>query len=722
MKLRIPVLTTNPSLGILTYTLPVGKDIVPGSIVRIPLGPRQISGMVWDTLPLKNDIIPESRLRSISEIYDLPPAKRSYRRLISWVAAYYMASESAILRMGLPLPPPLMNTKITHEYYPTGNIPTRLTVLRKQALERLSGKKGQINELATFAHVSVAVIRGLIKEGALAALEVKADEIIAIPDPNFKLPVLSRQQQEAADQLRSAVEESKFRPFLLDGVTGSGKTEVYFEAVAQAIKDQKQALILLPEIALTEPFLTRFSSRFGCKPVAWHSDLSQSRRRQAWRAIVSGKAKVVIGARSALFLPFKNMGLIIVDEAHETSFKQEDGVCYQARDVAVMRAKFEEIPAILASATPALETVLQVKLGHYKEIKLPKRHGSAGLPNIHAINLLEHPLPRGRWLAEPLVKSLKEALVRHEQGLLFLNRRGYAPLTLCRHCGYRIQCPHCTAWMVEHRQQGQMICHHCGFTTTIPDHCPECHEKDALVACGPGVERITEEASILFPEARIATVTSDTLTTPIQAAAFIDQMEQGAIDIIVGTQLVTKGYHFPRLTVVGVVDADLGLQGGDLRASEHSFQQIAQVAGRAGRSDLMGHVFIQTYEPDVPVIQALISGNREQFYQAEMDVREITEAPPFGRYVALIISSEKQDVAEAIAHRLGHTAPIRTDMEIFGPAPAPMMQLRGRYRYRLLVQAKRTVAVQKIIRKWLSTVDIPSSIRITIDVDPYNFF
>ena len=722
MKRRISVLTTNPSLGILTYSLPEGKAVAAGQLVSIPLGPRQILGMLWEE-DVSNQIkIADNRLRPVSKIYDFPEASHWYRKFIQWVSSYYMAPLGAVLRMGIPfLPATIESREIKNYYVPKREWP-KLTPLRKQALEKLSGEKGSVRELAEKAEVSPAVIRALIKTGLITEQKTSLEIALSLPDPDFNAPLLSETQSKAAEILKESIAKKSFETFLLDGVTGSGKTEVYFEAIAQTLRDGKQSLILLPEIALTEPFLKRFQARFGCEPVVWHSDLSQARRRKNWQAIVTGQAKVVIGARSALFLPFKAIGLIIVDEAHETSFKQEDGVCYQARDVAVMRAKFENIPVILATATPAIESVMQVRLGNYKEIRLAERHGSAGLPTIHVINMTEQALAKGRWLAPPLVKALTSAVERHEQGLLFLNRRGYAPLTLCRHCGHRIKCPHCTAWMVEHRQLGQMICHHCGFTMPVPDKCPECQTADSLVACGPGVERIAEEAALLFPEARIETITSDTLATPKQAAEFVEKMDQGAIDIIIGTQLITKGYHFPRLTVVGVVDADIGLQGGDLRASEHSFQQIAQVAGRAGRSALDGHVFIQTYEPETPVISALASGDREAFYQTELEIREITEAPPFGRYVALIISSEKQEIAEAVGHQLGQKKPEGDGIEVFGPAPAPLLQLRGRYRYRFLIQAKRNIPIQRVIHQWLSKISIPSSVRITIDVDPYSFF
>src|SRR5437763_751921 len=432
-------------------------------------------------------------------------------------------------------------------------------------------------------------------------------------------------------------------------------------------------------------------------------------------------AQVTVGARSALFLPYPNLGLIVIDEAHEPSFKQEDGVQYHARDTAVMRAKFEDIPVILSSATPAIESRHMVEIGRYREVSLPERFAGASLPEIRAIDLTEDPPPRGRWLAPTLVNELEANLAREEQSLLFLNRRGFAPLTLCRHCGHRFQCPNCTAWMVEHRLTHRLACHHCGHVMPPPKACPECGEEDSLVACGPGVERIADEVAELFPEARTAIVTSDTIWSPLRAAEFVGAMEVGEIDVVVGTQLVTKGYHFPNLTLVGVVDADLGLAGGDLRAAERSFQQIQQVAGRAGRGDKRGRVFVQTHDPDAPVIATLVSADVPGFYAAETEARREAAMPPFGRLAAIVISAEDASEAEAVARRIGHAAPQVEGMAVFGPAPAPLAMLRGRHRQRLLVHARRSLDVQDVIRDWLAALDWSAKVRVSVDVDPYSF-
>ena len=719
---RARVLLLNPALGPLDYRVPHGMTVEPGSIVLAPLGPRQMVGVVWEAEHMPSDAeVGDNRLRNIVQVYDVPPIGAPLRRLIEWTADYYLSPPAAVLRMALSSAAALEGAPTVTEYRLTGKAPDKLTVQRAQALERIGERQGLIRELATIADVSDGVIRGLVKLGAIEAVEISLETPFLAPDPDSAPPALSDEQAAASHWLVDAVKARAFAPVLLDGVTGSGKTEVYFEAIAEALRMGRQTLVLLPEIALTEPFLRRFEARFGHAPVAWHSDLRQSQRRRTWRAIAQGEALVTVGARSALFLPYRNLGLIIVDEAHEASFKQEEGVQYHARDVAVMRGHFEGCPVVLASATPAIETRQQVAQGRYAELKLPERHGAAEMPEITAIDLTQDPPERGRWLAPTLVRAMDEVLAKGEQSLLFLNRRGFAPLTLCRHCGHRFQCPNCTAWMVEHRLLQRLQCHHCGHSLPPPRACPECHEEDALVACGPGVERIADEVAMLFPDARRAIITSDTLWSPAKAAEFVGKMEAGEIDIVIGTQLVTKGYHFPNLTLVGVVDADLGLQGGDLRAAERSFQQIAQVAGRAGRGDKPGRVFVQTHEPGAPVIRALVSGDAESFYAAETESRREAGAPPFGRFAGIIVSSESLKDAQETAQLIGKTAPQVEGMHTYGPAPAPLAMLRGRHRQRLLVHARRALDVQDVIRDWLGALEWPRSVRVSVDVDPYSF-
>lgn len=717
---RARVVTLNAALGPLDYRVPDGFHVEAGSVVVAPVGPRQLLGVVWERERLPANDIPDERLRPLTAVLDVPAVPAALRRLCEWTADYYLAPLAAVVRMVLPSSAALDGPRQLTEYRLTGTVPDRLTPLREKALAALEGRQGTIRELSRHANVSEAVLRGLVPTGALEPFSVEADRPLPCPDPDHFAPELNEEQTAAARSLASAVGQG-FDPVLLDGVTGSGKTEVYFEAIAECLRKGRQVLVLLPEIALTEPFLKRFEARFGCLPTAWHSDLRSSQRRRAWRGIASGEASVTVGARSALFLPYPHLGLIVVDEAHEPSFKQEEGVLYHARDAAVMRAKFEDIPIILATATPPIESKHMVELGRYREVSLPERFAGASLPTISSINLTQDAPPRGRWLAPQLLKEIEHNLAHREQSLLFLNRRGFAPLTLCRHCGHRFQCPNCTAWMVEHRLMHRLACHHCGHVMPPPKACPECGEEDSLVACGPGVERIADEVAELFPEARTAIVTSDTIWSPARAAEFVGAMEAHAIDIVVGTQLITKGYHFPNLTLVGVVDADLGLAGGDLRAAERSFQQIQQVAGRAGRGDKPGRVFVQTHDPEAPVIAALVSGDTAGFYAAEAEARREAAMPPFGRLAAIIISAEDNAEAETLARRIGHSAPQIEGMAVFGPAPAPLAMLRGRHRQRLLVHARRSLDVQDVIREWLAKIDWSAKVRVSVDVDPYSF-
>ena len=718
---RVRCLVLNAALGPLDYNVPEGMDVGPGSVVECPLGPRTVIGIVWEAERLAGTEVPAEKLRPLRGVLPVPPLSAALRRLIEWTADYYVASLASVARMALSSGGALKGPATMTEYRLTGGLPERMTPQREAALGALEGEQATIRELAGIAGVSEGVLRGLVNHGALEPVEVDCDRPYPPARPDFVEIALSAQQREAADIFSNAVRKAEFAPFLLDGVTGSGKTETYFEPVAQALRMERQVLVLLPEIALTENFLHRFEERFGAPPVLWHSSLKSTERRRAYRAVSEGSAQVVVGARSALFLPFARLGLIVVDEAHETSFKQEEGVRYNARDVAVMRGHFEQVPVVLASATPALESLQMAESGIYAKIDLPSRYGGAQMPTIETIDLTEEKPPQGMWLAQRLVDGIEARLERGEQSLLFLNRRGYAPLTLCRNCGFRYQCPNCSAWLVEHRFTSRLACHHCGHEAPAPKTCTECGEPDCLVACGPGVERIADEVAERLPQARVFVATSDTLNSPGRAAEFIAAVEAREVDVIVGTQLVTKGFHFPELTLVGVVDADLGLEGGDLRAGERTYQQVAQVAGRAGRGSKPGEVLLQTRHPDAPVIAALAAGDRDAFYSAETEMRREAGAPPFGRWASIIISSEDDAEAREAANRIGAFRPDVAECMILGPAPAPMALLRGRYRYRFLINARRSVQLQQVIRRWLAAIDHPPGVRVAVDIDPYSF-
>jgi primosomal protein N' (replication factor Y) len=597
------------------------------------------------------------------------------------------------------------------------------TPARRRVLEVLDGAPPlPAAEAAKLAGCGVGVVRDLVRLG-LVAEQLVMPAPSAPPAPDWRRPgaPLSKDQSAAAGQLVAAIRTGGFSVTVLDGVTGSGKTETYFAAVAAALAAKKQVLVLLPEIALGAQWLKRFVERFGAPPAEWHSDIGQARRRDTWRAVAEGRVSVVVGARSALFLPFPDLGLIVVDEEHDPSYKQEEGVCYQARDMAVLRASLAAIPIVLVSATPSLESTVNVARGRYRRVSLPRRHAEASLPQVELIDMRRERLDRGRFLSPPLIAALAQTLAAGEQALLFLNRRGYAPLTLCRACGHRYQCPNCTAWLVEHRFTRRLLCHHCGHAEPVPALCPECLAAETSVPCGPGVERLHEEVAARFPATRAAVMVSDLLTGPRAAAELADAMTERRLDVLIGTQIVAKGHHFPMLTLVGVVDADLGLVGGDLRAAERTYQLLHQVGGRAGRAERRGRVLIQSFMPQQPVMQALASGDRDRFLTAEAAARRAAGLPPFGRLAALIVSASDAEAADFAAGALARAAPQLPGVSVLGPAPAPLAVLRGRHRRRFLVKAARQVNLQAAMRAWLSRVRLGGSARLQIDIDPYSF-
>lgn len=752
---RVAVLLPLPLDHPYDYNVPDGMDAQPGDIVLVPLGKREVTGVVWDpprgsgqdgTASPDADI-DEERLRPIIAVCAAPPMTPLLRRFVEWVAEYTMAPRGAVLRMALSVPEALQAPKpvlavrlpvardIASE---TANGGIKWTDARRRvSAEAKDGVARAASDLALASGVGVSVVRGMVKLGLLEQVEVSSPRRFEPPDLTLSPPEFVGDQADAVQRLKVLVQQEAFSVSLLDGVTGSGKTEVYLEAIAECLAAGKQALVMLPEIALSGQWLGRFERRFGVAPAQWHSDLTPAQRRATWRAVAEGDARVVVGARSALFLPYGELGLIVVDEEHETAFKQEDVVCYHARDMAVVRARLGGFPIVLASATPSLETLTNVQSGRYGCLKLHKRHGGAELPAIELLDLRKDKPTRieglgQSWLAPSLRAAIAETLAGGQQAMLFLNRRGYAPLTLCRTCGHRLRCPHCTAWLVEHRGRnlladseapgGDLQCHHCGYRARRPDSCPECGDSESFAACGPGVERIAEEAAVLFPEARRAVMASDTLTGPNAAANMIRAVQDGEINLLIGTQVVAKGHHFPDLTLVGVVDADLGLFGGDLRASERSYQLLHQVAGRAGRAGRPGRVVLQTSDPEHPVMQALRSGDRDSFFEMESAMRQRSYLPPFGRLAALIISSPVEADAEEFCRNLAKRAPGWEGIEILGPAPAPMALLRGRHRRRFLLKTRRDLSPQAVIRAWTAEIRLPNRLRLQIDIDPYSFF
>lgn len=702
------------------------EDVVVGSIVRVPWGREQQVGVVWKIGASSN--ISENKIKPIIEVFKYPPLKQELIDFIKFVADYNMAFLGLVLKMVISVRGVFDNPRTVTLYKLSGKTLAEAKLKNSDArwrvMDLLKHAPYSKKEICQGAGVTSSVVDILIKNNILLPIIKETSKEIHTPVFDFQKVDLTIDQSKAAQTLVSKI-SSGFNVTLLDGVTGSGKTEVYFEAVAETIKQNKQVLILVPEISLTTQWLSRFEKRFGVKPSCWHSSLSNKERIDNWISVIEGKTKVVVGARSALFLPFSDLGLIVVDESHDHSFKQEDVVNYQGRDMAVVRAKTEQISLILSTATPDLETICNIEDGKYDCVCLTSRYASAEMPELKIIDLKKNKPQKGEWgvswLSPVLVEAIKENISKREQSVLFLNRRGYAPLTICRDCGHRIQCPHCTSWLTEHRNIKKLICHHCGYVLSMPLCCPECGSENGLAACGPGVERIAEEVRYRFPDARIEIISSDITTSANEVSKIIHKMENNEVDILIGTQIIAKGHHFPLLTLVGIIDADLGLMGSDLRASEKTYQLLSQVSGRAGRGDKKGVVYLQTLNPENSVLTALCENDRERFLGIEKQTRKILMMPPFGRLASIIVSGSNQDIVEKIAVYLGQTAPNNEYVTTLGPAQAPIYMLRGKYRYRLLLKTAKNIKIQTLIKDWLRQIKCPSNVRIEVDIDPYSF-
>jgi primosomal protein N' (replication factor Y) len=655
-----------------SYAVPDGLGLEEGDVVQVPLANREVAGVVWGMREGQG-----GNLKKVTGVIDAPNLSPKMRKFLDWIAWYTLAPKGSALAMGLKIPDADRQEVARVGVRMAGALPKRMTPARQKVIDVAGDGAIRLkSELAHAAGVSNGVVDGLIDEGTLETVALLAEPVAEMPDAGFGQTGLSDGQRDAADEIVASMGEAHPPVILLEGVTGSGKTEVYFEAVAEAVRTGRQALILMPEIALTAQFLDRFAARFGVKPATWHSGVTGRRRERLYTGIASGEVKVVAGARSALFLPYADLGLIVVDEEHETAYKQEDGVHYHARDMAVVRGKIENAPVVLASATPSIESRVNVE----------------------------------------------DTVARGEQALLFLNRRGYAPLTLCRACAHRYECPNCSSWLVEHRFRRSLVCHHCGHVERTPQACIECGSVDSLVPCGPGVERIAEEAAELFPDKRCIVLSSDFPGGTERLRAELAAIAAGEFDIVIGTQLVAKGHNFPLMTLVGVLDADIGLTSGDPRAAERTFQMLQQVTGRAGRFEKPGRALVQTWQPDHPVIAALVSGDAERFYEEETRVREMAGLPPFGRLASLIVSAVEREAAEAHARAMALVAEPPPGVTVLGPAEAPLALIRGRYRYRLLVKTEREVDLQAYLRGWMARCPkIRGNTRVSIDVDPQSF-
>ena len=719
----IGVLTAQPLDRMLDYKAPEGGCHL-GAFVEVPLGPRKVLGVVWG--PGKGDY-DRSKIRAVIRVLDVAPMRDEMRMFLTRAADYTLTPMSAMLRLATRAPG-LGETQSMRTVYRLGTAePARMTPAREKVLEVLrdyGGLSFTLGELAEMAGVGTSVVKGLVKQGAVREEDAPRDTPYPTLDPDHGGKALSADQLVGAEALRAALRTDTYGTTLLKGVTGSGKTEVYLEAVAECLRMGRQALVLLPEIALSGEFINRVEARFGMKPAEWHSGVTMTERRRCWRMVGQGDAQMVVGARSALFLPYQNLGLIVVDEEHDTSYKQEDGVLYNARDMAVLRAAINGAQVVLASATPSLESWANVEAGKYQRLTLTSRFGASVMPKMSAIDMRAEDLPSGRWVSPTLRDAIAQRLEKGEQSLVFLNRRGYAPITLCRACGHQIACDHCDARMVEHRFLKRLMCHQCGETKPMPTVCPHCEAQDKLSAVGPGVERMGEEVAALFPEARIAVLSSDLYGSARAMKAHIEKIAQGGTDIIIGTQLVAKGHNFPLLTLVGVIDADLGLQGSDLRAAERTFQLMRQVAGRAGRAQVPGEAMLQTYQPEHPVIRSILAGDEEAFWAAEAAERRAAGVPPYGRMAGIILSSPNvQDLFDLGADMARRDEPLRRiGAQVFGPAPAPIARVRGRHRVRLLVKADKGAPLQQALAQWVGQFRLPTNARLTIDIDPQSFY
>ena len=719
----VAVLTAQPLDRPLDYLAPEG-GCLPGAFVEVPLGPRKVLGVVWGPGKGGFDL---KKARSIIRVLDVAPMRDEMQEFLRRAADYTLTPMPAMLRLATRAPG-LSNPPSMQKVYRLGEgEPTRVTDARTRVLEVLRSYGGlgfTLKELSDQAGVTASVVKGLVSQGTVREEDTPRDMPFARLDPELPSKSLTEDQETAAESLRTGLRSDVYGTTLLRGVTGSGKTEVYLEAVAEALRQGRQALVLLPEIALTAEFLNRVEVRFGARPAEWHSGVTMTERRRTWKMVGQGGAQMVVGARSALFLPFQNLGLIIVDEEHDTSYKQEDGVLYNARDMAVLRAAICGARVVLASATPSLESWANAEAGKYDRLELTARFGAAVMPELVAIDMRTQKLPSNRWISPSLQAATNARIAKGEQALLFLNRRGYAPTTICRACGHQIGCEQCDARMVEHRFQKRLICHQCGESAPLPTTCPSCGAEDRLAAVGPGVERLAEEATALFPEARIAVLSSDLFGSARALKEQIEEIAAGGADIIIGTQLVAKGHNFPLLTLVGVIDADLGLQGSDLRAAERTFQLMRQVAGRAGRAERRGTALLQTFQPEHPVIRAILAGDEEGFWRAEADARRQAGVPPYGRMAGIILSSPDMqvafDIGEDLARRDG---PLRAvGAQVFGPAPAPVARIRGRHRVRLLVKAPKGAALQGAVAAWVAQVRLPPQARLSVDIDPQSFY
>ena len=727
----VKVLIPNVANAGYDYRLTAPADL--GTFVRVNVMRRPYIGVVYG---IGDSGLAPEKIRDTTDVF---PWHLSVSDLqwIQKMSDWTLMTPGAVLRLIVNVPdafsPP--RTEQLYGYDFESNV--RMTDARQSVADAFASNDNEpmsASDIQNIAHVSAAVVKTMINRGVLIPRDTRTRDA---NDFNYKYQdmgtvQLNTEQSAAAAEIAAAIDHGGYSAFVLDGITGSGKTQVYFDAAWRAYSHGKSVLLMMPEIALTAQFISRYEHRFGAPPVVWHSNLTAARRRAIWRGVLTGKIRMVVGTRSALFLPWQDLGLIVVDEEHDTSYKQEDMGNYHARDMAVLRAKISGFPIVLTSATPSAETLQNVADGKYRCLKLTARFGGATVPTIETIDMrANRPLPynlpsdddaaapQNGYLSPNLCSAIQETLNAGRQIMLFINRRGFAPIVQCKKCGWVAQCPDCSVGMTYHKHMGKLLCHMCGRMAPMPTKCPNCGDN---VSCrGAGLEKIQEEVSIKFPSARTALVSSDTIISRQALERIVHKMENGETDIVIGTQILAKGHHFPNLTLVGVVDADMGLFGTDFRAAEHTFQQLFQVAGRAGRGDAPGRVLLQTYQPENPVLTAICNGNRDAFMASDMAARRAAKMPPYGQLIAVIIESQRETVLKKFCADLSAAAPTAAGVKIMGPIAAQIYQVRNWYRMRFLVAGDARAMLQPLVRHWIDKVRTPSNVRVKLDVNPQNF-
>ena len=722
----VKVLVANiPNAGY-DYRLTEPADI--GTFVRVHVMNRPCIGVIWG---IGDSNLPAAKIKNISSVFS-HKLNVSDLQWIGRMSEWTLIPMGMVLRLIVNIPDAFCPPRMEPLYAYNSDASCRMTQNRQAVADAYSSNDNDamtISDIQNIARVSNAVVRSMIKNETLIPVgeqpKQKNATLTTYNDcGNIKL---NNQQQAAADTIGQSVQAGGFSVHLLDGITGSGKTQVYFDSAWRAYSMGRSVLLMMPEIALTAQFMSRFKNRFGENPVVWHSNLTAARRREIWHGVLDGTIKMVVGTRSALFLPWQDLGLIVIDEEHDTSYKQEDMGNYHARDMAILRAKISGIPVVLASATPSAETLENVNLGKYQQLKLTSRFGGAQLPDISTIDLRENrpesytvdETEQTGFLSQPLCNALAETLSAGHQAMLFINRRGFAPITQCKKCGWTSVCPECSVGMTYHKRIGKLLCHMCGRTMPMPKTCPDCGGDVSMR--GVGLEKIEQEVNVRFPNARTALVSSDIITSRQSLERLVNKIEQGEIDIIIGTQILAKGHHFPNLTLVGVIDADMGLFGTDFRAAEHTFQQLFQVAGRAGRGEYAGRVLLQTYQPEHPVLTAICASDRDSFMQTDMMGRKMANMPPYGQLIAVIVEGQRESALQSYCNALRDAIPNLKGAKIMGPITAQIYQIRNWYRMRFLVAGSRNANLQPVVLHWLESVKQPVNIRVKIDVNPMNF-